>query len=139
MGVGKFAGRVELKYWSSSSRCWYCRQPSVMGDFKKGMMHHGYIRHYDGYKSTMDGWDCETRSYKRCLGSSTRGKTCLVASTRRRELLACLSSGVGLLMTLEESRVGAVEAEMVVSSVSELSHAIEKAPPGKVIVLAPGR
>lgn len=62
-----------------------------------------------------------------------------MASTRRRELLAYLSSGLGLVMSEEESRVGAIEAEMVVSNVSELLHAIEIAPPGKVIVLAPGR
>ena len=136
MVVTNLVGRVELKYCSSSS-CWYCRQSSVMGDFlMKGMMHYGYIR---PYKSTVDGWDCEDRTQKRCLGPCTRGKKCLVAGTRRRELLACLSSGFGLLMNVEESRVGAVEAEMVVSSVSELSHAIEKAPPGTVIVLAPGR
>jgi len=42
-------------------------------------------------------------------------------------------------MNMVDPRVGAVEAETVVCSVSELLNAIEKAPPGAVIVLEPGR
>jgi len=104
---------------------------------KNRILNEGYIRHnniVDDRRYCV--WDCATRSQE-----SGHGPHADKGEARRREFLACLfpSGPVLLLMNAVGGCVGAVESETVVSSVSELLDTIEKAPPGAVIVLEPGR
>lgn len=120
-----------------SSRRWDRRPRLVYNFAKSGISSGESTRQYVLKDPTRHGrycvCDCET-----CSQECGHGSHASEGEARRRELLAYLS-GIGLLMNMVDPRVGAVEAETVVCSVSELLNAIEKAPPGAVIVLEPGR